>query len=75
MALQTATNNERQRLKEGRQALLIARSLRLLRHVKVMLTSYEQVAGQSRAFDSDMRMVRVFADDMERSAQEEGIKS
>lgn len=75
MALQTAANNQKQRERDGRRALLLARSMRLLRAVRLMLTSVNSVSGQSKCFDSDVRMVRAAADGMSEVAREEGILS
>ena len=63
------------REKEGRQALGICRGLRLLRSVKLLLTSVQEVAGQSATVDGDVRMVRTAVELMERWAEEEGIRA
>jgi hypothetical protein len=46
----------------------------LLRAARLMLTSVGAVAGQSRSFDGDVRMVRAAVTEMERWAREEGIQ-
>lgn len=75
MALQTAANNAKQREKEGRQALGIARGLRLMRAANLLLTSVGPLLGRSKSFDGDVRMVRAAVEAMGEWAQEEGIKS
>lgn len=75
MALKTPKTCPKEREREGRRALLLARSMRLLRAVRLMLTSVNSVSGQSKCFDSDVRMVRAAADGMSEVAREEGILS
>jgi len=75
VALATATNNAKQREREGRQALGIARGLRLMRAANLLLTSCGPLLGRSKSFDGDIRMLRAAAERMSEWAQEEGIKS
>lgn len=75
MALQTPANNEKQRQKEGRQALGIARGLRLMRAANLLLTSVEPLLGRSKSFDGDVRLLRAAAEQMTDWAEEEGLKS
>lgn len=75
MALHTAVNNQKQREREGRQALGIARGLRLMRAANLLLTSAGPLLGRSKSFDGDVRMVRAAAEAMSEWAREEGIRS
>lgn len=75
MALHTAVNNQKQREREGRQALGIARGLRLMRAANLLLTSVGPLLGRSKSFDGDVRMVRAAAEAMNQWAREEGIRS
>jgi len=59
---------------DGKNALGICRALKLLRAARLMLTSVGAVEGQSRSFDGDVRMLRTAVREMEKWAQEEGIK-
>lgn len=74
MALQTAVNNEKQRQREGRQALGIARGLRLMRAANLLLTSVGPLLGRSKSFDGDVRLLRAAAEQMTEWAHEEGLK-
>jgi len=75
VALHTAVNNQKQREREGRQALGIARGLRLMRAANLLLTSVGPLLGRSKSFDGDVRMVRAAAEAMNQWAREEGIRS
>lgn len=74
MALHTAKSSNRVREREGRDAMGIARALRLMRAANLLLTSVQPLVGLSPAFDSDVRMVRAAAEAMTDWAHREGIK-
>lgn len=64
----------RDREQYARQSLGVARGMKLLRFVRVMLASHKAVAGQSRVYDGDVRAVRLAADEFEAWANREKMR-
>jgi len=73
MALPMATTSEKQRVREGQAAMLIALALPLARAANVMLTWEPQLNRQSRLLAADVAALRRHTERFVKEARKAGI--